>query len=236
MSKLINEVKRVRMRQVIKSAVLFGVISFLAVSVVHSCCADEITSPAKVIITALTGEKDIQFLKPATTSWVKLQEDMVLNEGDRIRTGADSGVSIKYKDGAIIDFVKVSDLTVTQLRQIDNPDKKRNILNIKTGYMHGYFEKIAPYEESKFEIRTPTAVCEVLGTKIYIDAYLGTVYVTDGTLSIINIITAETYTVAAGNSITINTDGSTAGAQPYSSVSIESIKNTFKVLDIDVSG
>ena len=222
--------------KIVKLVLFFSMICFLAVSVISSSYAVETTSSAKVMITGITGDKDVDILRASDDSWAKAQENMILYEGDRIRTGADSGASIKYDDGAIIDLVMESNLIITQLRDPNDSKKKLNIMSLKTGYMHGLFDTIGENEESKFEIRTPTSVCGVLGTKIYIDADTGTIYVTEGTLTIVNISTGESYTVSAGSSISISSDGSTAGAQPYSEATIETVEDTFEAMEIDVLG
>lgn len=218
--------------KILKITVLFIAICALAIPFIQSSYAAD----TKVIITGITGEGDVQVLRPGSQGWIPAQENMALNEGDVIMTGANSGASIKYDDGAIIDLVKESRFTVAQLRDVNNLDKQQNVLSLETGYLHGLFEKIPDGEESRFVIKTPTAVCGVLGTKIYIDADTGTVYVTEGTLTIINTVTGETYTVTAGNSITINTNGSTSGAQPYSEAAIKAIEDTFVEMDIDILG
>ena len=222
--------------KIAKLVLLFGVICSFAITAVQlSYAADAVTQP-KVIITGISGEGDVQVLQAGTNSWINAEENMVLHEGDLVLTGADSGASIKYTDGAIVDLVKESRFNVAVLRDANNPNRQQNVLSIESGYMHGLFEKISSTEESKFTVKTPTAVCGVLGTKIYVDADTGTVYVTEGVLSIVNTVTGETVTVSAGNSITINTNGSTTGAQPYSEAAIESVANTFTVMDIDVLG
>jgi hypothetical protein len=76
----------------------------------------------------------------------------------------------------------------------------------------------------------------VLGTKLYIDTTTNTVYVLEGSLTVVNMETGETYTVDAGSSIAINTDGSTSGPQPYSEAEIQEVAEQFEAMEIDVLG
>jgi hypothetical protein len=207
----------------------------LILPVTGICSALEpITS--RVYITAIAGDKDVQVLKVSTIGWAQAEVGMVLSEGDRIKTGANSGASIKYDDGAVIDIASSANLVLAQLRDSSNSGKKQNKLVLESGIMHGLFEKVAPGEASRFEIKTPTAVCGVLGTKIYIDTTTNTVYVLEGSLTVVNMETGESYTVDAGNSIAINTDGSTSGSQPYSDAEIQEVAGQFEAIEIDILG
>ena len=208
----------------------------LFVSSAFICYAQEQAPVPKVFITGLAGEKDVKVLKAGTINWIDAQENMELSEGDRIKAGDNSGASIKYEDGAIVDIIKGSNLVLAQLRDSENPDKNQNQLILESGYMHALFEKIPAGEESRFEIRTSTAVCGVLGTKIYIDDQSGTVYVVEGTLTIINMVTGEEYIIEAGNSVQINPDGTVTGPQAYSQEELDKIIESFDILGIDVLG
>jgi co-chaperonin GroES (HSP10) len=220
----------------IKLVLFCIIVASVVVLASYVCNAQEQTIASKVLITGIAGEGDVKVLKAGTTNWIDAQENMELSEGDRIMTGDNSGASIKYEDGAIVDIIMGANIVVAQLRDVNNPDKTQNIFNYESGYMHGLFEKIPAGEESRFEIRTSTAVCGVLGTKIYIDDKSGTVYVVDGALTIINMITGDEYIVEAGSSVQINPDGTVTGPQPYSQEELDKIIALFDIMGIDVLG
>jgi hypothetical protein len=214
-----------------------GIFCFIIAGLVMSFAGISFAqAPAGVYLTGIAGQGDVKILKAGTVNWIDAYENMVLSEGDRIRTGIDSGASIRYDDGAIIDITNGANLALGQFRDPANPAKQTNKLSLETGYMHGLFEKVPAHGESRFEVRTPTAVCGVLGTKIYIDADTGTVFVLEGSLTMVNLTTGETFTVSAGTSITINPDGSTSGMQTLSEEAIQEIADTFEVIEIDVLG
>jgi len=95
---------------------------------------------------------------------------------------------------------------------------------------------LKPGEESHFEVKTPTSVCGVLGTTIYIDSSTGSVYVAEGTLTVRNNATGEEYTVEAGEIISIAPDGSTGGAQGATEEQVQHMLNNFAGLDINILG
>jgi hypothetical protein len=213
---------------------------FLIVAVSFMVCfagaSSALAAASGVYLTGIAGAGDVQVFRADTMQWQKAVENMKLVEGDRIKTGSDSGASIRYDDGAIIDITKGADLVLTQLRDPSDSSKKLNKLSLETGLMHGLFEKIPAGEESRFEIKSPTAVCGVLGTKIYIDADTGTVFVLEGTLTMVNLTTGESFTVESGSSVTVNVDGSTSGVQAVSEAQVQEITETFEVIEIDVLG
>lgn len=75
---------------------------------------------------------------------------------------------------------------------------------------------------STFSVKTPNAVYGATGTVYYVNVTpTGTsVYVADGSITVINPIDGQTYTVTAGSMMTFNADGTFSGPAPASDVDV----------------
>jgi len=112
---------------------------------------------------------DVFLQKPGEEDWLPIDNDIAIEEGDRIKTGNDSFAEILMDDGSLIRLDEDSSTTVTEL-SVDSEGKKISsrlflwvgrILSNVAGFKH---------RKSKFEVYTKTAVAGVRGTEFVIEA------------------------------------------------------------------
>ncbi|MGE5613919.1 MAG: FecR domain-containing protein [Bacillota bacterium] len=87
---------------------------------------------------------------------------MLLTQGDRLETGADSFVALELDEGKELIISENTCITISELKDLNNTEK--TWLQMETGAVWANIkEKLNP--DSGFEIETPTAVMGVRGTK-----------------------------------------------------------------------
>jgi ferric-dicitrate binding protein FerR (iron transport regulator) len=103
--------------------------------------------------------------KASGTSWVKIhQVGTILKESDKVKTGANSKVEIRFDDGSIM---QLGSNSVMALKQYSISDKGRNSnIKLNDGSMFANVKKLK--RKSSFKVSTVTAVAGVRGTEFYV--------------------------------------------------------------------
>ena len=215
------------------AAILAAVIFIVSASYAQPVNEGDISGTA--LIESVAG--NVRIIKADSSDEVQAEPGMIVYSGDMVKTyGMNANAGIRFEDGTLINITQDSELSLEQIRSMQDRPGEKTTLNLEKGYMHAVFAKLGPSEESRFRVKTPTAVCGVLGTTIYIDAATGTVYVSEGMLKVVNIVTGQEYEVYAGEIITINIDGTTEGSQPATEGQIENMLSKFTASSIEVLG
>ena len=123
--------------------------------------AEEMGSQASIL--DVSGEA--MFLKAGGSDWAVLEKGMMLEEGDSIKTGANSEVKAE-----IMGKRKTADLTIREnsefkLRTMKHDaegDAERTLLDMESGNVLIKAEKLIG--ESTFEVKTPTSIIGIRGT------------------------------------------------------------------------
>lgn len=97
--------------------------------------------------------------KRLVAEWEEAERDMAVEDGDIITTFDKSTVEIKFGKGQK-NFMAVKDNTTVKLKSIEKVGDKQ--IEVEKGNLILLLEELD--EDSKFELRAPTAVCGVLGT------------------------------------------------------------------------
>ena len=137
-------------------AVLIGV--FFGVSSVSF--AEEM-SQAK----AIDVKGDVMFLKAGTSSWESLQKDMILGEGDALKTGKYSEAKLTlFGNGKTGDLLirEESEFNFRTLRHDATAKTDDTQLDIEIGGVLVKAEKLIG--TSRFEVKTPTSIVGIRGT------------------------------------------------------------------------
>ena len=125
--------------------------------------AEETKRTAKVIsITGsasakLAGEKD----------WVPVENEMTFSEGDIIKTKADSWVLLNLNgkgQTATVEIDENSQLLLSELIGDKEKGTQKTLLDLAIGEVLIKAQKLHT-EESKFQVKTPTSIVGVRGTK-----------------------------------------------------------------------
>ncbi|GAB4338188.1 MAG: hypothetical protein Kow0099_12070 [Candidatus Abyssubacteria bacterium] len=151
---------------------------------------DEIEKISKTRLEAATGKivevtGTVEVLHKGKEEWVPAQEDMVLSEGDLIRTGPDSNAIAVLADQVIMAVEPNSSMGLDKLQQ--SPKKELKIKGkLDGGQLWADVGKLKA-TGSKFYVQTPAAVTGVRGTVFTVQAgpdEKTTVAVVDGSVDV----------------------------------------------------
>ena len=128
--------------------------------------AEEAKRSARVI--DLKGEAEVRLA--GRESWVPLETDSVLNQGDIVRTKADSYLTI-YLNGvgetATVEVTENSQLMMSELTADQEAGTQKTLLDLAIGEVLIKAQKLHT-PESKFEVKTPTSIVGVRGTEFVV--------------------------------------------------------------------
>ena len=124
-----------------------------------------------------------EIMKSGTAqSWQPVKKAMPFSEGDRIRTGRKGYCEILIKDGTFIKVDERSELSAAELKleaaaapereagsgqkpqEAQSPAGRNYVFSFLSGKAMWLAAKFKSAVSSKFEVRTPSAVCAVRGT------------------------------------------------------------------------
>ena len=109
---------------------------------------------------------EVMVKNPGPGSWAPAKVGDVLNEGSFIKTGAGAKVSLNVDGGqtAVVDVSEKSLVSFTTLIKDSATGMKKTLLDLSVGQVLIKAEKLDT-PDSKFEVKTPTSVVGVRGTK-----------------------------------------------------------------------
>ncbi len=115
--------------------------------------------------TVVQMDGDAQALKAGTSDWIALSQDMVLSEGDTLKTGNDTELILELAGEA-----KTAQLTVRPNTEMSfetfyheaGKESEQTLLDVSVGGILIQAEKLRG--ESKFEVKTPTSIAGIRGT------------------------------------------------------------------------
>lgn len=143
-------------RKMIKFVV--SVMFLVGVSTVM-CCAAQMT------VKATSVEGTVEMMSGDAGAWVAVKSGDTVPVGNTLRTKAASSCMLAWADG---NAVKVSALSVLVVSNAERgaDGSEKSSLNLKEGKVFAHVKKLQT-GESKFELKTPTAVAGVRGTDLY---------------------------------------------------------------------
>lgn len=120
-------------------------------------------NPDQAKVAQITG--DAQYKKAGTSDWIKLETDMVLTQGDSIKTADESEVVMELTGAA-----KTAEIVVRKNSEFifktfqHDPELKEDttLLDVSLGAVLVRAEKLVG--ASKFEVKTPTSIVGIRGT------------------------------------------------------------------------
>lgn len=135
-------------------------IAILVVFVSTACFAAETMRQAKVI----SASGDTLIKKAGDASWAPIKMDMTLAQGDMVKTGKASSAILNLGGAGNVEIKENSQLSIAQLIQDSSTGDKKTLLDLAMGEVFIKAEKLRSKEE-KFEVKTPTSIVGVRGTK-----------------------------------------------------------------------
>ena len=130
-----------------------------------------------------------------------------ITEGDRVETGASSSARIVLENGNNVAMQEKSEIYVQRLREDKKTGEFENLFESKYGKLKAVVEKLG--KKSTFKVKTPTAVCGVRGTVMYLDINQGqtTAFYEGGSGDITNLVSGESEMVDSGKHSTSDSFG-----------------------------
>jgi len=117
----------------------------------------------EIVLIEVKGEVLIQ--SAGSSEWIPAKKDQRLSPADIIDTGEKGAASITPDRKARIDLLPGSRMTVEQASR--NGSSRATTLQLDFGRLKADIQKLSG--DSKFEIKTPTAVASVRGTTIFVN-------------------------------------------------------------------
>ncbi len=140
---------------------LLGVVILLSLFVLIGS-SEELKRAATVA--GFSGE--VMVKNPGRGSWAPAAIGDILNEGSFIKTGAGARAIVNVDDGrtAVVDVSEKSLVSFATLIQDSATGMKKTLLDLSIGQVLIKAERLDT-PDSKFEVKTPTSVVGVRGTK-----------------------------------------------------------------------
>ncbi|MDD5428891.1 MAG: FecR domain-containing protein [Candidatus Omnitrophica bacterium] len=135
-------------------------LAVLVVFAATSCFAAETVRQAKVMSTS----GDTMLKKAGESLWLPAKTDMIVNQGDTIKTAKGSSAILNLGGAGNVEVKENSQLSVARLVQDADTGDKKTLLDLAMGEVFIKAEKLRNKEE-KFEVKTPTSIVGVRGTK-----------------------------------------------------------------------
>ena len=134
----------------------------LALFVASAAFSAETKRTAK--IGSFTGQPSVKIA--GQNDWTNVVKDMIISEGDTLKTDKDATARVKVDgngEAATVDVSPGSNLTFTQLLKNTEDGTEKTMLDLALGEVLIKAEKLQG--DSKFEVKTPTSIAGVRGTK-----------------------------------------------------------------------
>ena len=119
--------------------------------------------PRVAKISYTTGKVEVQ--RAGTNTWIQAKMNMSLYVSDQVRTAKNGMSEIMLDDGSIIRLKPNSNLEIMELVQEEKGAAKKSIFGFSKGKLWSKVTKMLD-TQSKFEVRTPTAIAGVRGTQL----------------------------------------------------------------------
>ena len=112
-------------------------------------------------ISSIQGEVQVE----KSGKWQTAKEGGLLQQGDKIKTGAKSSCILKWSQGNVLKLKAFTTITIDKLEKNPAAGAENSSINMSSGKVMGKAKKLKG-AESSYEIRTPTAIAGVRGTKL----------------------------------------------------------------------
>lgn len=149
--------------------VKFQLISVFVFGVFSVCAAAAFAAPKINTLASLSSiQGEVQVQKGGAGDWTAAAEGMLLRAGDVVKTGSKSSCAIKWSQDNIVKLTAFSTMKIEQLEKNPAAGSENSSLDLWTGKMYAKAKKLST-PSSTFEVRTPTAIAGVRGTKLAVE-------------------------------------------------------------------
>ena len=161
---------------------------------------------------------DVQVVRAGSTGAEHVTGSLVLHEGDTVRTGANSRVTITYSDGSKFDLQPNSEVVI---QAIGDGSQSKDV-SLLSGLIH-LWEQVQA-DGRKFKVHAIAFAMAIRGSELTVainNADSATVTVIDGSVDVQNIETGATVTLEAGQTLTVT-----------SSMTAPQMQNNIQAVDV----
>jgi hypothetical protein len=172
---------------------------------------------------------DVKIISKGKSSAHPARPNERVEAGDRVQTGKDGIAQIVFDNGNALYLKANTDITITKLISDPETQEYENLFDAKVGKIKARIERLTA--KSKFEVRTPTAVCGARGTIMYVGvSETGETqsFFEGGTGFITSLENNETEFVGAGEKSEVTADGTVTDPVPASESEQMSFDEGFK--------
>lgn len=127
------------------------------------------TAKMKGVVTAMAGS--VRVLKKGASGRHSVKLNEILDEGDKIETEKDGRVSILFENGNVLDLQADSRILLATLQRDPRTGEFDNTFESDEGRIKAVVEKLG--KKSAFRVKTPSALCGVRGTVMYVNVTAG---------------------------------------------------------------
>ncbi|MCX5666956.1 MAG: FecR family protein [Candidatus Omnitrophica bacterium] len=120
-------------------------------------------------ITTLMG--GVRILKKGGADWHYAKLNEFVEEGDKVETAEDGMTSLLFDNGNIVQIQPNSRIILSILKKDPKTGEFDNTFEVDSGKVKAVVEKLG--KSSNFRVKTPTALCGVRGTIMYVNVAAG---------------------------------------------------------------
>lgn len=157
------------------------------------------------VIAKLSG--DVRITRKGEASPRQAGINDVLGEGDKVETGADGVIEIKFDNGNAMNLKPDSNVTIVTLVFNPQTGEYENLFESTAGRIKARIENLKG--KSKFEVRTPSSICGARGTIMYMNILpnMTQAFFEGGNGYISNIISGMSQVVGMGENASSDSSG-----------------------------
>ncbi len=179
--------------------------SIIGLMLLMEVCSTVLAAGTKAIAVVLTTKGTAEIRKVEAKAWTALKFGVVLDDGDRLRTGEDGFVALVFTDDkSQIKIRPATEITVNAERNADYSLAKS--INMQIGELFADVKK----QKGSLQVATPTSVASVKGTEFWV--LVGPdgetqVLTLQGAIELLSILTGQQVEVIAGALGTVEVNG-----------------------------
>ncbi len=168
----------------------------------------------KAKVAAVSGS--VRVRSRGSITWHDAKANETLAAGDTVETKENGKIEIRIDNGNTVDLKPNSQITLHELSENQKNGEYKNLFESKYGKLRAKVGKLKG--DSKFEIKTPTAVAAVRGTIMYLNILPGltSTYFEEGNGYVKSAISNISKIVAAGSTSSADSGGNVSNPSPVS--------------------
>lgn len=199
-----------RKNAIVRLLTLMG--ALIIVSIVYPAVFAETARAAQVSARLNIIAGDAQIMEKGSKNWTPAKDGTSLNEGDSVKTLDKSRAEIVFFEGSVTRLGPSTEVTIEKTAQAGDNQNSRDIsLKVILGRTWHRVKKMFS-SESRYEVKTATAVATARGTTFRVDVDVtgkSICYIVDGSVDVasmdgkvVNLENGDKITVAPGASVT----------------------------------